>query len=254
MTPGSALRRRELVNCQVVGDRTQVMVCGARPALHRRVLLHSALGLIPALAPLATAIAAASNDTTKDVRLSERPAIHRPECGNPRPYHTDRWWPDANRFSIALSPARDIAEADAQRLSRKYSIDLEGVSLHADGRYHAATAWLEPAQVAALRCEESVYEIGFVARALLDSQTDTPFTIVVRVSADARSCTAAAAEIPCSQLSSYLLQSLKVPPSQPVHLQESAPVRDRDALKALSESLRKAGYRSVTTDDRIPGP
>lgn len=217
-------------------------------------LLTSVLSLVLALAPTALVNAAAPSDIKKDMRLSQRPAIYPPECTTPKPYHINHWWPDANRFSIALSPARDIAAADALRLSEKYKVEFEGASLHTDGHYHVSVAWLEPDQVAALRCEESVYEIGFAALTLIYSQTDTPFTIVVRVSEDAHTCTVATAETPCSRLPDYLRQTLKVPPSQPVYLQETASSREEGSLKALSDSLRNAGYQSVTTGEFISEP
>jgi hypothetical protein len=55
---------------------------------------------------------------------------------------------------------REAADREAHRLADGHKFDLDGgVALQNLGRYFFTVTWLEPAQVAALRCESTVVEI-----------------------------------------------------------------------------------------------
>jgi hypothetical protein len=64
---------------------------------------------------------------------------------------------------------------EARRLAEKYKFEVEDVlSPNLDGLSNVLVLWLEPAQVAALRCEMSVIEIGF-RRILTTISSGSPY-------------------------------------------------------------------------------
>lgn len=93
--------------------------------------------------------------------LSQRPVVTVPACSAPRPYHVDRWTPKSNRFYISLASKSRIEDADreAGRLAKQHNFEIDGSGLRSGGGYFFVVSWLEPAQVAALRCEDAIEEI-----------------------------------------------------------------------------------------------
>jgi hypothetical protein len=70
------------------------------------------------------------------------------------------------RFSLAptvnpLTSDGEYFEREARQLAAKYKFEGDDVSPNNDGLYHVGVLWREPKQVAALRCDMSVSEIGF---------------------------------------------------------------------------------------------
>ncbi len=94
----------------------------------------------------------------KDSRLLQRPAVATPACDY-YPKNYSGWSPDVVGFSIALEEGLLDGSREAERLAQKYGFayQLKGKR----GRHYLAVTWLEPEQVAALRCEDSVLGIGF---------------------------------------------------------------------------------------------
>jgi hypothetical protein len=95
----------------------------------------------------------------KDARLLQRPAVVAPACDfYPKNYWG--WNADVVGFSISLEEGLEDSAREAGQLARKYGFayELRGSS----GSHYLAVAWLEPEQVAALRCEDSVRGIGFL--------------------------------------------------------------------------------------------
>jgi hypothetical protein len=111
-------------------------------------------------------------ESQKDSRLSQRPAVATPACKNPKPYSS--WTPGAASFLILFAvaagdsvTARDRfleAARETKRLSEKYKIEDHGpISFSSEpDLYVMGAEWLEPEQVAALRCESSVVRISFL--------------------------------------------------------------------------------------------
>jgi hypothetical protein len=120
---------------------------------------------------------AASADGQKS-KLSQRPSVANPKCSDPKPYDIESWKPGVNKFQISFAVVRDDETADdlpaafreTKRLSEKYKFEdmgpLPDFKLH---NYITWVDWLEPEQVAALRCEESVVKIVFTTTHALPS-------------------------------------------------------------------------------------
>lgn len=97
--------------------------------------------------------------------LSQPPVVAMPACSAPKPYHAERWTATSNRFYVLLAPTigRDDAYREARRLAERHKFEVDGSSaLENRGGYFFAVSWLEPAQVAALRCESAVDAIDVV--------------------------------------------------------------------------------------------
>jgi hypothetical protein len=123
----------------------------------------------------------AAAEFKKDPRLSQRPLVADPTCSNPKPYHIEHWGPSVSYFRFSLAPTvnpltsdGEYFEREARRLAAKYKFEVDDVSLNNDGLYHVGVLWLEPEQVAALRCDMSVSEIGF-ARILAIISSGSPY-------------------------------------------------------------------------------
>jgi hypothetical protein len=98
-----------------------------------------------------------------DARLQQRPVVARPACEQPKPYDLENWAPNVELvFAFTFSAERESVDDEAQRLAAKHGFELESVSINKDGQYTAMAVWLEPEQVAALRCERSVVAVGFL--------------------------------------------------------------------------------------------
>lgn len=113
-------------------------------------------------AALANGLAMAAN-YPKDSRLSMMPAVAIPACDYfPKPY--SGWTPDVVEFSIILEDGVTDSAREGERLARKhgFAFELKGER----GRQYLGVAWLEPEQVAALRCEDSVRGVGFARFAI----------------------------------------------------------------------------------------
>jgi hypothetical protein len=107
---------------------------------------------------LARGLAAIAN-YPKDPRLLQRPVVTKPACDfYPRNYWG--WGPDVLGFAISLEEGLRDNSGEAERLARKHGFAYEFRGRK--GRHYLAVAWLEPEQVAALRCEDSVLGIGFL--------------------------------------------------------------------------------------------
>jgi len=94
--------------------------------------------------------------------LSQRPAVAVPACRAPRPYLVEHWTATANRFyvSLARNMAWEEAGREARQLAARHGFQIDGsVAIRSGGGYFFAVSWLEPRQVAALRCERTVDEI-----------------------------------------------------------------------------------------------
>jgi hypothetical protein len=97
--------------------------------------------------------------------LSQRPVVAMPACSAPKPYHAERWTATSNRFYILLASmiGREDSYREARRLAERHKFEIDGgLGLETRGGYFFAVSWLEPAQVAALRCETSVDAIDVV--------------------------------------------------------------------------------------------
>lgn len=105
---------------------------------------------------LARGLAAIAN-YPKDSRLLQRPVVATPACDfYPKDY--SGWSPDVVGFSISLEEGLEDGSLEATRLAQKYGFEYEFKGKK--GRHYLAVPWLEPAQVAALRCEDAVFAIG----------------------------------------------------------------------------------------------
>ena len=96
----------------------------------------------------------------KDPRLLQEPVVATPDCDfYPRNYWG--WSMDAVGFSIYLEEGLMDSSREAEQLARKhgFAYQLRGRKKE---RPYLAVAWLEPEQVAALRCEDAVLAIGFL--------------------------------------------------------------------------------------------
>lgn len=103
-----------------------------------------------------------SAEVTKEPRLSQRPTVATPPCSEPKPYYVEHWTATSNMFYISLTPTigREDADSEARRLAERHRFQIDGsTSLESGGGYFFAVEWLEPEQVAALRCESSVRNI-----------------------------------------------------------------------------------------------
>jgi hypothetical protein len=97
----------------------------------------------------------------QDARLSRQPTISPPQCKAPRPYHNDYWHARSLAFAVVLKSTKRARAAD--ELARKHHFAIHE-TIRASGSYGAilTVRWLEPTQVAALRCEDAVDYIEFV--------------------------------------------------------------------------------------------
>ena len=118
--------------------------------------------LLAALTAMVKSVAA-----EQDPRLLQRPAVAAPQCSNPTEYRIDSWTPDASDFVISLRPVVADTAPEAERLAReadrlaqkhKFTFNVTDFQTQA---YFLGVAWLEPEQVAAIRCEPSVLYVGF---------------------------------------------------------------------------------------------
>jgi hypothetical protein len=100
-----------------------------------------------------------------DPRLAQRPTVAIPACNEPKPYHQN-WVPGAVGFHIELRTARAEGELEAKRLALKHKFDITNRYASGNG-YAIAVPWLDPEQVAALRCEQSVNSIEFILPLIL---------------------------------------------------------------------------------------
>jgi hypothetical protein len=98
-----------------------------------------------------------------DPRLGQRPAVAKPACTEPKPYRVEGWNPDVVGFRVGLTTARADGELEAKRLASKYKFEIYNNYGSAEG-FALSVVWLDPEQVAALRCEKSVDSIGFILR------------------------------------------------------------------------------------------
>jgi hypothetical protein len=106
--------------------------------------------------------AAVPPDLKQDPRLSQRPVVAAPACRAPKPYHAERWTVTSNRFFVSLVATldREAADREARRLADGHKFEFDGSpALQERGGYSFTVSWLEPAQVAALRCESTVVAI-----------------------------------------------------------------------------------------------
>jgi hypothetical protein len=108
------------------------------------------------------AFVATSAEPKRDPRMLERPVVTKPPCSNPKPYRIESWDQTMHNFRVVLAVPFDDVVLEAKRLSEKHKFEDGGIATIADGKYELWVDWLEPEQVAALRCESSVVEIGFV--------------------------------------------------------------------------------------------
>lgn len=108
-------------------------------------------------AALATGLAAIAN-YPRDPRLLQEPAVVAPACDwFPKAY--SGWSPEVVGFIISLESGLKDGPREAEQLARKHGFEYELKGRK--GNYYLAVPWLEPGQVAALRCEDSVFAIGF---------------------------------------------------------------------------------------------
>jgi len=102
----------------------------------------------------------------KDPRLAKRPAVLAPICGSPSPYLIENWNSDALEFFVVLKEG--IPASTAHVLAAKHHFEIDGIPNDLGPRATFAVLWLEPIQVAALRCESSVKHIEFNKIAYMD--------------------------------------------------------------------------------------
>jgi hypothetical protein len=107
------------------------------------------------------AYAGASASREIDPRVEQRPAVVKPACNEPKPYYIEHWTPEVVGFRIGLAADRAHGELEAARLASKYKIDVSD-SLSSGSVYAIFVAWLDPEQVAGLRCEQLVNSIEFI--------------------------------------------------------------------------------------------
>jgi hypothetical protein len=93
--------------------------------------------------------------------LAHRPEVAMPACSAPKPFHVEHWTAASNRFLVSLASTigRDDAGREASRLAELHNFEIDGSGNLSGGAYAFSVRWLEPAQVAALRCESAVAEI-----------------------------------------------------------------------------------------------
>jgi hypothetical protein len=108
-----------------------------------------------------------SEAAEQDPRLLQRPTVAKPLCSNPTEYRIDSWTPEAPDFVISLRPAivdsareAERLTQEAERLAQKYRFKFIVTDFQTQA-YFLGVAWLEPEQVAAIRCESSVLYVGF---------------------------------------------------------------------------------------------
>jgi hypothetical protein len=111
--------------------------------------------LLAALTGMVKSVAA-----EQDPRLLQRPTVAAPLCSNPTEYRIDSWTPDASDFVISLRPVVADTAPEAERLAQKHNFKFNVTDLQTQA-YFLGVAWLEPEQVAAIRCEPSVLYVGF---------------------------------------------------------------------------------------------
>jgi hypothetical protein len=104
----------------------------------------------------------ATDALEKGAGFTRPPIVAKPLCSDPKPYYVDGWGPDVVGFNITL--AKDLVNADfeADRLAHKYKFTIHSGGQF-KGEYAFQVPWLEPEQIAALRCEISVNTIGLLA-------------------------------------------------------------------------------------------
>jgi hypothetical protein len=105
-------------------------------------------------------ICASDDDVRKDPRMSQRPFVATPACSNPKPYRIDKWSPESWYFSIRLDSGPAYNFSEAERLGQKYKFKFN-LGRGNSEEVNVDVVWLEPEQVAALRCESTVRSIEF---------------------------------------------------------------------------------------------
>ena len=108
-------------------------------------------------ASAAMAVMSAALGAEPDERLSRPPVVWATACDRPAVYHSENWNPRALAFLIMY----DDSTADAQSLTERLARRLGFVVLDS-GPTGFSARWLEPRQVAALRCISEVKLIEFV--------------------------------------------------------------------------------------------
>src|SRR5262245_2093628 len=100
-----------------------------------------------------------------DPRLATVPVVALPKCGSPNPYLVENWTADVLGFVIVLREG--IPASTAQLLAVKHKFEIERLD-RSTRRFAMTVGWLNPEQVAALRCEMSVKYIEFNPRVVID--------------------------------------------------------------------------------------
>jgi hypothetical protein len=99
----------------------------------------------------------------QDPRLARQPTLSPPECKAPRSYHLEYWHVRSLAFVVVLKSATVFPAGVARELARKHRFAIHGVIVPSGSNGALLTVrWLEPTQVAALRCEDAVDYIEFV--------------------------------------------------------------------------------------------
>lgn len=109
-----------------------------------------------------------SDGAETDPRLLQRPTVVKPACIDPRPYRLDSWASGVPDFVISLRPGLADSAREAERLAQKYKFSFIATDLQPQA-YQIGVAWLEPEQVAAIRCETSVLDVGFDRRVVIST-------------------------------------------------------------------------------------
>jgi hypothetical protein len=108
-----------------------------------------------AIAAIAAASAALGSEP--DARLNRPLAVRTPDCEKPAVFHSEEW----NSHALAFSITYDDGTVDAPKLTRQLAGRL-GFVVWESGPSGFSARWLEPRQVAALRCIPQVKSIDFV--------------------------------------------------------------------------------------------
>jgi hypothetical protein len=91
-----------------------------------------------------------------DPRLAQAPTIYPPKCGDPAPFHP--WTPDARAYYVEYKWRIPLfGHLRTMYLSRTIRFDVLGSSSKT-----FTALWLEPTQVAKLRCISNVDYVAFV--------------------------------------------------------------------------------------------
>jgi hypothetical protein len=96
-------------------------------------------------------------------KLLQRPHVAKPPCSDPKPYRVESWDQSMNNFRIRLAVSSEDVVLEDKRLHDKYVFGSESaIAFISNGVAELWVDWIEPEQVAALRCESVVVEIGFI--------------------------------------------------------------------------------------------